>query len=434
MVDDTAPDPTAPDDALGVRHEPISRRRFFGGLGVAGAAGVGAALIGKSTFWSSDPAADSVTSARAVDFYGEHQAGIATPAQDRLLFGSFDVLDASRKDLVDLLHEWTVAAATMTTGRMIGRNDVAAAPNDDTGEALGLAPSRLTITFGFGPSLFVRDGADRFNLASKRPAALIELPAFPRDNLDPERSGGDIGVQVCADDPTVVFHALRNLTRIGKGVVGLRWAQFGFGRTSSTSSAQETPRNLLGFKDGTNNVKSDDTALMASQVWVAGDPAWMRGGSYLVARRISMRIEQWDRDFLGDQEAVIGRVKDTGAPLGKQHEHDTVDLKARTGDGSYVIPGTAHIRLAAPSENGGHHILRRGYSFTDGVNPVTAGLDAGLFFIAYMRDPAKQFVPLQNKLGLEDALNEYIEHNGSAIFAVPPGVQRGHDIGATLFA
>ena len=430
MVDDTAPDGPAS------LREPISRRRFFGGVGVAGAAGVGAALLGKSTIWSPDSSADSATSARAVDFYGEHQAGIATPAQDRLLFGAFDVLDATRADLVDLLHEWTAASATMTSGRQIGRNNVPAAPTDDTGEALGLPASRLSITFGFGPSLFVRDGRDRFNLASKRPAALIDLPAFPRDNLDPERSGGDIGVQVCADDPTVVFHALRNLTRIGKGVVGLRWAQFGFGRTSSTSSAQETPRNLLGFKDGTNNVKGDDAALMASQVWVgpSEQPAWMRGGTYLVARRISMRIEQWDRDFLGDQEAVIGRVKDSGAPLGAQNEHDPVPLDARTGDGSYVIPGTAHIRLAAPATNGGHHILRRGYSFTDGVNPATAGLDAGLFFLAYVRDPRTQYVPLQNKLGLEDALNEYIEHNGSAIFAIPPGVARGRSIGDTLFA
>jgi deferrochelatase/peroxidase EfeB len=426
-VDDTAP----PSE----EHSQISRRRFVGGLGLAGAAGVGATLAAKSTFWSPS-SSDGSSSSAAVDFYGEHQAGIATPAQDRLLFGAFDVLDASRGDLVGLLHEWTAASAHFATGNEIGRNDVPAAPNDDTGEALGLAPSRLTVTFGFGPTLFEQDGHDRFGIAAKRPAALIDLPPFPRDNLDPATSGGDIGVQVCADDPTVAFHALRNLTRIGKGVVGLRWTQLGFGRTSSTSRSQETPRNLLGFKDGTNNVTGDNRALMDSQVWVGAreQPAWMRGGSYLVARRISMRIEQWDRDFLSDQEAVIGRVKSTGAPIGSQHEHDLVDLNAKTGDGSFVIPGTAHIRLAAPATNGGHHLLRRGYSFTDGVNPVTAGLDAGLFFLAYMRDPRTQFVPIQNRLGLEDALNEYIEHNGSAIFAVPPGVRPGHDIGETLFA
>ncbi len=42
----------------------------------------------------------------------------------------------------------------------------------------------------------------------------------------------------------MVFHALRNLTRMAKGTAGLRWSQLGFGRTSTTSEAQETPRNL----------------------------------------------------------------------------------------------------------------------------------------------------------------------------------------------
>ncbi len=420
-----------------VERERLSRRRFVGGLGIAGAAGVGVALVGKSTFWTSDTdsAAASDSLGSAVDFYGAHQAGIATPAQDRLLFGSFDVTTKSRSELVDLLREWTTASATLATGAELGRNNSRPAPPDDTGEALGLAAARLTITFGFGPTLFDARGTDRFGLAKQRPAALADLPPFAHDNLDPERSGGDIGVQVCANDPTVAFHALRNLTRIGKGVVGLRWTQLGFGRTSSTTVKQETPRNLMGFKDGTNNVGGDDAELMASQVWVGAhdQPAWMRDGSYLVVRRIKMRIEQWDRDFLGDQEDIIGRVKSTGAPLGSRHERDPVDLAAKHADGSLVIPADAHIRLAAPTTHGGAHILRRGYSFTDGVNPVTAGLDAGLFFLAYMRDPRDQFVPIQTKLANEDPLNEYIEHVASALFAIPPGVEQGGYIGETLF-
>jgi deferrochelatase/peroxidase EfeB len=411
----------------------ISRRRFVGGLGAAGAAGVGAALVGKSVIWRDSDRSDATTAnAPTVEFHGVHQAGIATPAQDRLLFGAFDVMTERRSDLVALFRHWTSAGTQFATGRQIGRNDVEVAPPDDTGEALDLSPARLTITFGFGPSLF--DG--RFGLASRRPAALIDLPAFDHDNLDNAISNGDIGVQVCADDPTVAFHALRNLTRIGKGVVGLRWTQLGFGRTSSTSVSQETPRNLMGFKDGTNNVEGDNRELMESEVWVGpGDqPAWMRGGSYLVARRIRIRIEQWDRDFLGDQENVIGRVKSTGAPLGGHHERDTVRLSAKHADGTPVVPADAHIRLAAPATNGGAHLLRRGYSFTDGVDPVTAGLEAGLFFLAYMRDPRRQFVPIQHRLAANDALNEYIEHTSSAIFAVPPGVEHGGYIGGTLFA
>jgi deferrochelatase/peroxidase EfeB len=410
-------------------------------LGGIGAAGAGAVLGGLAV---SDLGgrADADTGAEAnragvVAFHGRHQAGIATPVQDRLLFGAFDVLPGvKRADLVALLKDWTGISATFASGSEIGRNDVPPAPPDDTGEALGLPASRLTITFGFGPTLFTQDGADRFGIARARPGALIDLPPFDHDNLDPSLSGGDIGVQVCADDPQVTFHALRNLTRRGKGVVGLRWSQLGFGRTSSTSRSQGTPRNLMGFKDGTNNVHGDDSHTMDDQVWVgSGDsPAWMRGGSYLVARRIRMRIESWDRDFLEDQENVIGRLKATGAPLGQRHEFAKADLTAKQGDGTPVIPEDAHIRLAAPAANDGAKLLRRGYSFTDGVDPRTAGLDAGLFFLAYQRDPRRQFVPIQRRLASQDALNEYIEHTSSAIFAVPPGTSRGGWIGQTLFA
>ncbi len=416
---------------------PVSRRALLGGIGAAGAG----AVLGGLVVADRGDRAEAETSVAAngagvVTFYGPHQAGIATPVQDRLLFGAFDVLPGARRaDVIALLKEWTVMSAQLAAGKEIGRNDVAPAPPDDTGEALGLSPSRLTTTFGFGPTLFTQGGVDRFGIAAQRPAALIDLPPFDHDNLDPASSGGDIAVQVCADDPQVTFHALRMLTRRGKGVVGLRWSQLGFGRTSSTSQSQETPRNLMGFKDGTNNVHGDDAHTMDDQIWVGSTdaPGWMRGGSYLVARRIRMRIENWDRDFLEDQERVIGRAKASGAPLGDQHELDKPDLHAKRRDGSAVIPDDAHIRLAAPASNDGAKLLRRGYSFTDGVDPRTAGLDAGLFFLAYQRDPRRQFVPIQQRLAAQDALNEYIEHTSSAIFAIPPGTSRGGWIGETLF-
>jgi deferrochelatase/peroxidase EfeB len=315
-----------------------------------------------------------------------------------------------------------------------GPSEDPAAPPDDTGEALGLGPARLTITFGFGPTLFSLNGHDRFGLASKRPVQLADLPPFPSDVLEPDRSGGDIAVQACADDPQVAFHAVRNLARIGRGTAVMRWSQLGFGRTSSTSRAQETPRNLMGFKDGTNNIKLEDEAALAEHVWAGAhdEPAWMRGGSYLVARRIRMLIEVWDRASLGDQEATIGRTKTIGAPLGGHGEFDHVDLAARSRSGLPTIPADAHIRLAAPTENRGIRILRRGYSFTDGMDPRLGQLDAGLFFIAYQRDPRRQFVPLQRHLARTDALNEYITHTGSAVFACPPGVAPGDYIGGTL--
>jgi deferrochelatase/peroxidase EfeB len=223
----------------------------------------------------------------------------------------------------------------------------------------------------------------------------------------------------------VAFHAVRNLARIGRGAVVMRWSQLGFGRTSSTSRAQETPRNLMGFKDGTNNLKLEDGRGLAEHVWVPANaaPRWLRGGTYMVTRRIRMLIEVWDRASLDDQEVTIGRRKESGAPFGRRDEFDPVSLP-RT-------PVDAHIRLAAPSENGGRRLLRRGYSFTDGMDVELGQLDAGLFFISYQNDPAA-FVEVQRRLASSDALNEYIKHTGSALFACPPGAHEGGYVGEAL--
>jgi deferrochelatase/peroxidase EfeB len=404
----------------------FTRRRLLasaGAGGLAAAAGGGGFALGRET--ASDDGPD--IGAQTVPFHGEHQAGIATAAQDRLHFAAFDVEDGLRAtDLRDLLREWSRAAERMTAGRLVGDDaGQQLAPPSDTGEALGLTPARLTVTFGLGPSLF----DDRFGLASSRPEPLRDLPALPGDELDAGRSGGDLGVQACADDPQVAFHAVRNLARIGRGAVTVRWSQLGFGRTSSTSRAQATPRNLLGFKDGTRNLKAEDTADLARHVWVAGDragePAWLRGGTYLVARRIRMLIEVWDRASLGDQEQTIGRHKASGAPLGGREEFDPPHL-AR-------LPTDSHVRLAAPSSNAGAALLRRGYSFTDGLDDRLGQLDAGLFFLSFQRDP-EAFVRVQRRLGSNDALNEYIKHVGSGVWAIPPGPRRGGWVGETLLA
>jgi deferrochelatase/peroxidase EfeB len=310
------------------------------------------------------------------------------------------------------------------------------APPDDTGEAIGLSPARLTLTFGVGPTLFRdADGRDRFGLADRRPPALEDLPEFAGDELDPARSGGDLCIQACADDPQVAVHAVRNLARIGFGTVRVRWSQLGFGRTSSTSSAQHTPRNLMGFKDGTHNVTAEDADLLADHVWARAEDgaSWMAGGSYLVARRIRMTVETWDRVSLAEQEAVFGRDKREGAPLTGTREHDEPDFAAIRPDGSPVMPATSHVRLAHPAQNGGAHMLRRGYSYVDGSDTL-GRLDAGLFFLAYQRDPRTSFVPVQQRLARADALNEYIRHTGSAVFAVPPGAREGEHWAQALFA
>jgi deferrochelatase/peroxidase EfeB len=416
------------DDAA--RDGRFSRRRLL--MSAGGAAGA-IALGGGGFALGREHTEENGSASSIVPFHGDHQAGIATPAQDRLVFGSFDLTVGSAAELRELLRTWTAAAVKMTTGEPVG--PVATqpeAPPIDTGEALGLAAAKLTVTFGLGPGVF----DDRFGLARSRPRALQPLGPLPGDYLEPARSGGDICVQACADDPQVAFHAVRNLGRIARGAAELRWLQLGFGRTSSTTSDQVTPRNLQGFKDGTNNLKADDADALARYVWVGSDEPqqWFRGGTYLVARRIRMLIEAWDRTSLGEQEQTIGRFKTTGAPLTGGSEHTTVDLTAQNPDGLPVIAANAHIRLAGHAANDGERILRRGYSYTDGIDPVTGQLDAGLFFVAFQRDPHAQFAAIQRRLGSDDALNEYVRHTSSAVFAIPPGVSRGGYVGEQLFA
>ena len=352
----------------------MNRRRFLGAAGITAGGLVAGGAIATALDSST---ADAEGADDVVAYFGEHQAGITTPTQARLHIAAFDVVDgASRADLQDLLRRWSAASARMTAGSSLGDGQPEAlAPPPDTGEAEGLPASRLTVTIGLGSSLF--SGRDRFGLAAARPAALRPIEPLPGDELDPARSDGDLCVQACADVPEVAFHAVRNLARIGRGVVVMRWSQLGFGRTAKTTDAQETPRNLMGFKDGTNNITAEEDDALKRWVWAGAEaPAWMRGGTYMVTRRIRMLIEVWDRASLGDQEATIGRHKLTGAPLGRGAERDKVDLRASSADGP-VIPADAHVRLAAPVTNGGVRLLRRGYSFTDGFDAELGQLDAG---------------------------------------------------------
>lgn len=414
----------------------LSRRRLLGAAGAGVTiAGVGA-TAGVLATRASAPveAAHTQATAAAVPFHGEYQAGIVTPVQDRLHFASFDVTTTKRDELVGLLKDWTAAAERMTAGHEARANGAVGgnpeAPPADTGEALDLPASALTLTIGFGASLF----DNRFSLADKRPTALIDMPAFPGDDLDPKRSGGDICVQACANDPQVAVHAIRNLARIGFGKVAVRWSQLGFGRTSSTSESQTTPRNLFGFKDGTNNLKAEEPASLTEHVWVsqADGPRWLVGGTYLVARRIRMHIEIWDRTSLAEQESIVGRKKGSGAAHGQLDEFDPVDLHVRGAGGEPLVVEDAHIRLSSHETLGGVRVLRRGYNFTDGSDGL-GHLDAGLFFICFNRDTGKQFVPMQHALSTKDRMMEYVEHTGSGLYAVPPGVRPGGFWGEGLF-
>jgi deferrochelatase/peroxidase EfeB len=402
----------------------ISRRSLLGaaGMGALAAGAAGGYAVG-STQSEVVPDPDELP----VDFAGRHQAGIVTPAQDRMYFVALDMTTEKRDDLVALLQEWTVAARKLVQGNDVGKFGAVGGspfgPPEDTGEALGLPPSRLTLTIGFGPGLFETDGKIRFGLGGMKPELLTDLPLFSGDRLDPAICGGDIAIQACANDPQVAVHAVRNLVRMAFGRASVRYSQMGFGRTSSTSTAQSTARNLLGFKDGTANLKAESKKELDRFVWVQlGDgPDWQVDGTYLVTRKIDMRIETWDRESLEGQEAIIGRRKGSGGPVSGGDEFDKLDFKAKGKDGETLIPEKAHVRLAHPDNNDGAKLLRRGYNFVDGTNGL-GQLSAGLFFISYQRNP-EQFVKVQRSLAgsQNDVLNEYIVHVGSGLFAVPPG-------------
>jgi deferrochelatase/peroxidase EfeB len=414
-----------------------SRREVLTGAGVLAVTGATFAVTGCTT---AAPAAKTSTRANDVEaFFGAHQAGIVTPPQQRLVFATFDLLGNDRDALRELLRRWSHAAPLLTQGRPVGDIEPAdgtVAPGD-TGEAADLPASRLTISVGLGRSVFVdAHGRDRLGLADRLPDALIAMPSFGGGEiLDPARSNGDIALQCCADDATVAFHAFRNLTRLAREFSTVRWTQVGFGAAATTDEGV-TPRNLQGFKDGTNNLNVNDPGMLRDHVWVNRNdgPPWMTDGTYVVTRRIRMRIEHWDRSAISDQEQTIGRSKLSGAPLGDRNELDAPRLEAKDADGKHIIPDHAHIRVAAPSENNGIRILRRGYNFSDGITADTGELDAGLFFVAFQRDPRKQFVPLQQKLAAKDALNEYIIHETSGVFAMLPGLRQDDEYGSALFA
>jgi deferrochelatase/peroxidase EfeB len=401
----------------------ITRRSLIATAITGGAAALIAQPVGliEKANAAANPACDPHA---AVDPFGIHQAGITTSAPEHLQLAAFDLAPGTtRAELVALLQTWQGAINTLTKGLPLpDAGDPEKAPAD-TGEALGQRADRLTITIGFGPSLF--DG--RFGLAAQRPAALVDIPAFTGDALDPSRSNGDLSVQCCSDTRLVAEHALRTLARLATGRATVRWTQSGFNEPPA-NPADGSGRNLLGFKDGTANLDATDTARMARNVWVdpADGPAWLAGGTYQVYRRVLTNMRTWDESVLSEQEEVFGRRRITGAPFGGLRETDPVD-NAQT-------PLTAHIRVANPrtgvdSEN--ERILRRGYSFHDGL-ASDGTFDAGLAFVAYQRDPRRQFITMQTRLAANDALNEYITHTASAIFVIPPGTTATGYVGETL--
>ncbi len=416
-----------------MNHQARPSRRFF--LQSAVAAAIAAPVT------TSAVAAVSPTLNQTEPFFGKHQAGIASPAPKQTYFIAFDMLSSQRDDLIRLLKGWTAAAAEMT--QAAEQFELQADPNfspKSSGAAVGLSQAGLTITFGFGPSLFDKNGVDRFGLRAQRPEALTDLPRFAGDQLVPEKTGGDLSLQACADDPQVVEYAVRRLAQVANGIAVMRWAQTGF---NGNFKPHETPRNQMGFKDGTVNVAAQDPQAMNDFVWVGNEaPPWLRGGSYMVIRPIRISMAHWDEMKLAFQEETVGRHKATGAPIGKTQEFDALDLEREDKDGNLITSDNSHVALSAPENNGGAQILRRAFSYDNGIARVAERwppwrqvmtFDAGLLFQCYQKDPRTGFSRIFTKMAQIDMLNQFTTHVGSGLFACPPGAQPGQFIGQALF-
>ncbi|MEV0554364.1 iron uptake transporter deferrochelatase/peroxidase subunit [Streptomyces sp. NPDC050597] len=400
----------------------ISRRRL---LGTAGATGLALGAAGGAAGYAAAPSADrtallSSLGADEVMFHGKHQPGITTALQARGHLVAFDLAaGAGRKEAVALLRRWSTTAQRLMAGE--------ASASADTDVARDSGPSSLTVTFGFGHSFFARTGLEK-----QRPIALDPLPDFSSDHLDKARSNGDLWVQIGSNDALVAFHALRAIQQDAGRAAKVRWQMNGFNRSPGATSQPMTARNLMGQIDGTRNPKPSEPDF-DRRIFVpdAGDPSWMTGGSYAVVRRIRMLLDDWEQLSLKAQEDVIGRRKATGAPLSGGTETTEMDLEKTDADGGLVVPINAHSRITRPDENGGAAMLRRPFSFHDGIDSDGVP-DAGLLFVCWQADPLRGFVPVQRKLDRGDALSTFIRHESSGLFAVPGGAAEGEYVGQKL--
>lgn len=402
----------------------LSRRRLLTAAALAGGGAAAAVAADQAIHQGGDnapvpaPDAAALAGTSTTPFYGPHQAGIDTPPLAHAAFVALDLHDdVDRDGLRRLMRILTDDAARLTQGE---------AALADSEPELGSVPARLTVTFGFGPRLVARAVGD-----AALPPSLGPLPAFTIDRLDPAWTGGDLLLQIAADDPVTVAHTARMLLKDSRGFASVRWRQAGFRRAHGSEPAGTTMRNLFGQVDGTVN-PTPGTDEFDRVVWCGRDSGWLAGGSSLVLRRISMDLDRWDALDRSGREQAIGRTLTNGAPLTGTQEHDEPDFTATTALGFPVIPEFSHVRRAR-SDNPAEKIFRRSYNYDDAPAPGQIS-NSGLLFASYQADVHAQFVPIQRRLDELDLLNQWTTPVGSAVFAIPPGCGRGGYIGETLLS
>ncbi|UZF91954.1 iron uptake transporter deferrochelatase/peroxidase subunit [Bosea sp. NBC_00550] len=411
---------------------PSRRSLLTGGAAALG----GASLAQAATEPAQNPATapESDATAQRQPFHGVHQSGIATPRPATGLIAAFDVTATSLDELERLLRLLTERIAFLMQGGPAPTADPGFPPPDSGILGPVIAPDNLTVTVALGASLF----DERFSLGPLKPKHLQRMKRFRNDALDGALCHGDLLLQFCANTADTNIHALRDILKNAPDLILLRWKQEGTVpvRQSKPGEPAESARNLLGFRDGTANPDATDQALMDHLVWVrpgSGEPEWAHDGSYQAVRIIRNFVERWDRTPLGEQEAIMGREKASGAPFGGRREYDE-PAYADDPEGKRTKLD-AHIRLANPRrpETEGSRMLRRPFNYSNGV--TRAGqLDMGLLFICFQQDLERSFIAVQKRLDGEP-LEEYIKPVGGGYFFALPGVpDAASHLGAGLIA
>ncbi|MDA8796096.1 Dyp-type peroxidase [Aquiluna sp.] len=397
----------------------VSRRGFLAGGAAAaasGAVGIAAGAAGASLAAEAD--LETFAASRQAEFYGLHQSGIELDIQAVTNMVAFDIKESVTKaDMLRWMRLLTDDIARLTAGEPVLA---------DPAPELAIGAARFTAYVGFGPSLFSKLG-----LEAQMPEGFADLPAFGVDQLQERYSAGDVLIHIAADDPVVLAHGTRGLVRDSMPFASVRWVQPGFAHSPGMIPAGLTHRNLMGQVDGTANPELGSSDF-DSVVWINDGPEWIQGGTLLVFRRIAMQLDTWDQLGTPSKEEVIGRKLSNGAPLTGERETDVPDLGARHPNGLLVIPEFAHIRRAAPQESG-ERIFRRPFSYDNGMNE-RGSMDVGLLWTAYQRDISQQYLPIQRRLEQLDLLNQWTVPIGSAVFAIPGGVQGSELLGEALFS
>jgi len=397
----------------------VSRRGFLAGGAAAaasGAVGIAAGAAGASLAAEAD--LETFAASRQAEFYGLHQSGIELDIQAVTNMVAFDIKESVNKaDMLRWMRLLTDDIARLTAGEPVLA---------DPAPELAIGAARFTAYVGFGPSLFSKLG-----LEAQMPEGFADLPAFGVDQLQERYSAGDVLIHIAADDPVVLAHGTRGLVRDSMPFASVRWVQPGFAHSPGMIPAGLTHRNLMGQVDGTANPELGSSDF-DSVVWIKDGPEWIQGGTLLVFRRIAMQLDTWDQLGTPSKEEVIGRKLSNGAPLTGERETDVPDLGARHPNGLLVIPEFAHIRRAAPQESG-ERIFRRPFSYDSGMNE-RGSMDVGLLWTAYQRDISKQYLPIQRRLEQLDLLNQWTVPIGSAVFAIPGGVQGSELLAEALFS